>query len=111
MHPRLERRAVLVIPGILRHIAVLYKYLLRIPVLFLARQIIAAFQDENAFAGRCELQRQRAAARAAADDDNVIMIRAHECLVAASADCLGGRSSFAMRPLQPLSVDAPRPGP
>src|SRR5258708_10509689 len=101
MHPRLEWGAVLVIPGVLRHIAVLNKYLRRIPVLFLARQIIAAFQDENAFAGGCELQRQRAAARAAPDDDDVIVI-AHECLVAASADCLGGRSSFAMRPVQPV---------
>ena len=102
MHPGLERLAVTVVPGLLRHIAVLDKHGGGVPILLLARQIIAAFQDENALAARRELQRQRSAAGTAADDDDVVTIPAHAVFLSISGGPLGGRSSFAMRPVHPV---------
>ena len=44
------------------------------PVRFLARQIIAAFEDQNALSGRREPLRERSAAGAAADNDQIIFV-------------------------------------
>ncbi len=71
---RLERLFVLVIPGVLGHVAVLHEYFRGIPIRLFARQIIAPFEDENALAGRGQSEGQRAAAGAAADDNNVVMV-------------------------------------
>ena len=68
----LKRLAVLVEPDVLRDVAVLDEHVLGVPVLLLARQPPAALQDEDALAERRQLERQRAAPRAAADDDHVI---------------------------------------
>ena len=50
MHARLKRFFVLVIPGVFRDVTVLDENFRRVPILFFARQITAAFQNENAFA-------------------------------------------------------------
>jgi hypothetical protein len=79
MDTRLERLAVRVVPRVLRHVTVLHEDFGRIPILLLARQIVAAFEDENALAGRSKLEGERAATGSAADDDEIVVIVAvHE---------------------------------
>src|SRR6266576_4480827 len=46
----------------------------RIPVVFFPRHVTAAFEDDNPFSGRGELVGERAATRAAAYDDDIVMI-------------------------------------
>jgi hypothetical protein len=60
-------------PDIGGDVAALLEDFLRIPVLGLALEPTAAFQDQNAPARGCEMMRQGAAAGTAADDDNVIV--------------------------------------
>src|SRR6516164_3073446 len=50
MDARLERLAVLVMPGLARLVAVLGEHGFRAPVFPLARQVIAAFEDQDALA-------------------------------------------------------------
>src|SRR5439155_15054896 len=45
-----------------------------IPVVTLAREVVAALEQQNALPGRRQLPRQRSAARAAPDDDDVVVI-------------------------------------
>ena len=47
---------------------------LRAPVRFLARQIVAAFEDQDALSGRGKRLGKRSAAGAASDDDQVVML-------------------------------------
>src|SRR6266571_4578329 len=49
---------------------------LSVPVLLLARHVVAALEQQDAFAGGSEAVGQGAAARAGADDDDVIVVHA-----------------------------------
>src|SRR6516225_8917492 len=73
----LERLAVLVMPGLARLVAVLGEHGLRTPVFPLTRQVIAAFEDQDALARRGEAISKRAAAGAAADDDHIVRLNGH----------------------------------
>ena len=75
--PGLEALALLVVPRVRRHVPVLDEHLVGVPVLDLARQPVAALEDEDPLARRREVPGQRAAAGAAADDDDVEVVRAH----------------------------------
>src|ERR1700761_225964 len=69
----LKSFAGLVIPRILRDIAVLDEDCCRIPVLCFARQPVTALKDQDALARRGKVTRQRAPACTAADNDQVIV--------------------------------------
>jgi hypothetical protein len=73
VRPWLKGFAAVVIPGVLRDIAVLEEDRVDIPVLFLARQKGAALQEQNAFARGRQTVRQCAAAGARANDDHIIV--------------------------------------
>src|SRR5215472_2644181 len=77
MDARLERVAVLVVPGLVRFVAVVAEHRLGAPVFRLARQPVAAFEDQDALARWSEPVSKRAAAGAAADDDHVITLIGH----------------------------------
>ena len=69
---RLEGLARSVVPAVLRDVAVVDEHVRRGPVLRLARQPVAALQQQDALAGRGEAVHERAAAGPAADDDHVV---------------------------------------
>src|SRR5499426_235701 len=69
----LERLPHLVVPGFLGNVAVLDEHLFYVPVLLLTLQPVAAFEQEDALARRRQVTRQRAAARPAANDNDVVM--------------------------------------
>ena len=71
---RLERLALLVVPGVLGHVAVVDEDVVGEPVGRLARQPVAALEQQDPLAGRRQVPRQRAAAGAAADDDHVVAL-------------------------------------
>ncbi len=71
---RLERLALVVVPGVLRDVAVVDEDLGRIPVLRLAGKPIAALEQQDALPRGCEVTGESAAARAGADDDHVVGI-------------------------------------
>src|SRR6266702_1030234 len=73
---RMEFLAVLVPPLFLRAVAALEHDRLSVPVLLLARHVVAALEQQDAFAGGSEAVGQRAAARAGADDDDVVVVHA-----------------------------------
>ena len=68
----LERRAVRQKPCFRRDVAIVSEYALDAPVQRLARQPVAALQKEYLFARGRQPVCERAAARAAADDDDVV---------------------------------------
>src|SRR5215470_7448635 len=70
----MERLSIFVAPFFFRLILAFYIDRARIPVGLLAANIVAAFQDENAFPGRCECVRKRSASRAGPDDDHVVVL-------------------------------------
>ena len=70
---RAERLAGLVVPLFLGPIAVLDEHRLGAPVLRLARQLFATFQDQDRLARRGQSLRQRPAPRARPDDHHVKM--------------------------------------
>ena len=72
MDLRLERLPLRVVPGVLRDVAVVDEDVLREPVRRLARQPVAALQQQDPLARRCQVAGQGAAARARADDDDVV---------------------------------------
>ena len=74
----MERLAVFVVPGLVRLVAFAGEYRFAAPVLPLARQIIAAFEDQDPLAGGGEAVREGSASGAAADDDDVVTISAHD---------------------------------
>ena len=78
VHLRLERPAVSVVPGLGRYVAVLHEHGRRIPVLRLALEPVAALENQDALSRGRELSGKRAAARAAADDDDVEAL-VHAC--------------------------------
>src|SRR6516164_5181409 len=77
MDARLKRVAVLVVPSLASLVAVVSEHRLGAPVFPLARQIVAAFEDQDALARWSEPVSKRAAAGAAADDDHVITFSGH----------------------------------
>ena len=77
----------LVVPGFRRLVPVRAEHRLAAPILLLARQEIAAFEDQDAFAGRGQAMGERAAAGAAADDDDVVTVMRHGLLSGFAAAC------------------------
>ena len=70
--PGLEALALVVVPRVLRHVAVLDEDLPGVPVLDLARQPVAAFEQEDPLPGWGEVPGKRAPAGSGADDDHVV---------------------------------------
>ena len=73
MQPRLEGLAVAGDPGLVDLVFGVDEHRLGIPVIHLARQIVAAFQDQDPLARGGQPLRQRRSAGAAADDDQVVV--------------------------------------
>src|SRR4029434_5763371 len=71
---RMERFSILVAPFFFRLILASHIDRARIPVGLLAGNIVAAFQNENAFPGRCERVHKSSTARAGPDDDDVVVL-------------------------------------
>jgi hypothetical protein len=69
-----ERVAVAVPPHLLCLVFTLHVDGTRVPVVLLARDVVAALEQENALAAGRELPSERAAAGAAADDDHVVVV-------------------------------------
>src|SRR5207248_3579747 len=73
---RVERRAVLADPLLLRLVARVDEDLLGVPVLDLPLQVVAALDEQDPFSGRREPESKRAATCAGADDDHVEVVHA-----------------------------------
>src|SRR6185312_9419130 len=73
----LEGLSVLVVPDLVRQVAVLQEDLSAVPVLRLARQVAATLQQQDALARWCQLVRKRPAARTGTDDDDVVVLGGH----------------------------------
>ena len=71
---RLERLAARVVPRVGRDVAVVDEHGLGAPVLGLAREPVAALEQQDALAGRRQVPRERAAACAGPDDDHVVAL-------------------------------------
>src|SRR5438552_7289966 len=71
---RMERLSIFVAPFFFRLILALHIDRARIPVGLLAGNIVAALQNENAFASRRERVHKRSAACAGPDDDHVVVL-------------------------------------
>ena len=72
MDSGLERLTLGVVPGVGRDVAVVDEHRLRDPVLELAREPVAALEQEDALAGRSKVTSERPAARPGSDDDDVV---------------------------------------
>jgi hypothetical protein len=72
---RLERLALVVVPGVLGDVAVVDEDVGGVPVLRLAGKPIPALEQKDPLARRREVTGEGAAARAGADDDDVIGIQ------------------------------------
>src|SRR5215813_3870641 len=70
----MELFAVFVVPDLLGLVLSLEIHSAGIPVVFLPRNVAAAFQEQNALAGGSQLMRQGAAAGAGADNDDIEMV-------------------------------------
>src|SRR5439155_22335538 len=70
----MEGFAVLVVPGFFRVVLRVEIYGPRAPVIFLARHIVAALEQQDFLAGWRELVSQSAAARAGSDNDYVVVV-------------------------------------
>src|SRR5919106_7047556 len=71
---RMKFFAVSVVPDLLRLVFALEVYRPRVPIVLFSGHITAAFKQQNLLAGRRELIGEGAAAGAAADDHDVIMV-------------------------------------
>src|SRR5262249_43674015 len=76
---RMERLAHPVEPLLARLVAILEEHGARVPVLLLARQEVAALEQQDAQSGGSEAMDERAAARAGADDDDVVVLHGVAC--------------------------------
>jgi hypothetical protein len=74
VHLGLERLAVTVEPSVLGDVLPVHEHRLGVPVVRLAGQEVAAFQQQDPLARGGQGVRQRAAARAGPDDDHVIVL-------------------------------------
>ena len=72
VHLRLKRLPALVVPRVRGDVAVLDEHGVRLPVLRLAREPVAALEQQDAQARGRQVADERAAARARADDDHVV---------------------------------------
>src|SRR5438552_18614203 len=73
----MELLAVLVAPRFLDVVATVDDDAVRIPVLALARHVVAALEDQDLLPGRRQSVRERAATRSGPDDDHVILVVGH----------------------------------
>ena len=80
MDARLERLAVLAVPGLLGFVFRFEKDRRSVPILLLARQKIAALQYQYSLARGRQSIGERAASRAGADDDDVVSVGGHDLL-------------------------------
>src|SRR5437899_10132238 len=96
---RMEFLAVLVPPLFLRAVAALEHDRLGVPVLLLARHVVAALEQQDALAGGSEPVGQRAAAGAGADDDDVIMV--HARLLGSAGAIMRGAAEWFQTPCPP----------
>src|SRR4051794_15031214 len=71
---RAERGAVLVVPALVGDVSLAQEDLSGVPVVELAWEVAAALEQQDPLARRGEAVRERATARAAADDDHVVVI-------------------------------------
>ena len=79
VHLRLERLGrVRVVPGVRRDVAVVDEHVVHVPVLWLAREPVAALEQQDALARWGEVPDERAAAGAAADHDHVVGVALRE---------------------------------
>ncbi len=74
VHLGLERLPVGVVPGVPRHVLPVHEDGAGIPVVHLAGQEVTPFEQQDPLAGRGQRAGQRAAARAGAYDDHVIVL-------------------------------------
>src|SRR6266850_6089386 len=79
METGLEGLSRVVVPGFLGDVAVLDEHLFHVPILLFTFQPVAAFEYQDALARRRQVPSQRPAARAAANDDDVVF-RVHKSL-------------------------------
>src|SRR5208283_2736551 len=75
---RMEFLAILIEPGLLCVVMAVDVDDLRIPVRFLAGNIVTALKDQYPFPGRRQVIGERSAARAGSDDDHVVVIVSHD---------------------------------
>ena len=108
---RLERLVLLVVPGLLGHVAVVDEDLFRVPVLGLARQPVASFEDQDPLPGRGEVTRQRAASGSAADDDDVVPAVAGHDPSRSSVAPMRDVSAWSRPPTRPARPRRPPPRP
>ena len=83
---RVKGLAILAVPGLRRLVAAVHEDLARAPVGGLARQVVAALDDQDALATGRDPLRQRAAARPAADHDQVVVV-SHRWRTPGTASC------------------------
>ena len=74
MNAGMERPSVAAVPGLLCSVLRLDEHGRCVPVFPLARQIISAFHQQDAFAGRGEPVSQRPPSRPAPDDDEIVVL-------------------------------------
>src|SRR5690349_1335990 len=74
MQARPERRAGGAVPGLVGLIPRVDEHRFGVPVLALAGKIVAALEQQDALAGLSELPRHCGAARAGADDDDIVAL-------------------------------------
>src|SRR5271170_2744530 len=85
MKRRTETVPVFAGPRLVRLIFAVDKDRLRAPICFFAGKVFAAFEDENLISGRREPLRERGAARAAADYDQIILVDHANLLITSTA--------------------------
>ena len=92
---RLERRPLLVVPGVLGHVAVVDEDVVGGPVRRLAREPVASLEEQDLLAGGCQVASERSSAGAAADDDDVV--RVHQCASNCSGTMIRAAASISAR--------------
>ncbi len=95
VHLRLERLAVVVVPGVGGDVAVVDEDVLREPVLGLACEPVAALEQEDPLAGGGEMPGERAAAGTGPDDDHVIAV--HQYSSSSSGTMIRAAASMSAR--------------